>query len=244
MRLGGALLLAWTLVRLVIARVLRAAGRVQPRLQCAGRRHAGDRGRLLRPGACSTGATANRCPDRAGPEIAALYVLGNVLTIVLLTTEISFYWQMREDTDADGAPRPLSVGLGGLGRLRHGAHRRRHRAAVRANPLPGHRAAGGDDREGLPVRPVDARRHLPDHRLRRPRRVPAARRVAVSAVPGRHRREGTRRRARSEEPEPEARSERMHGETVATRLLASDNSSTGALLRVTPRARYPIAPSG
>jgi uncharacterized membrane protein len=29
-----------------------------------------------------------------------LYVLGNALTIVLLTTEISFYWQMREDTDA------------------------------------------------------------------------------------------------------------------------------------------------
>jgi len=38
--------------------------------------------------------------DRAGPEIAALYVLGNVMTIALLTTEISFYWLMREDTDA------------------------------------------------------------------------------------------------------------------------------------------------
>jgi len=33
-------------------------------------------------------------------KIAALYVLSNLLTVVLITTEISFYWQMREDTDA------------------------------------------------------------------------------------------------------------------------------------------------
>jgi uncharacterized membrane protein len=43
---------------------------------------------------------AEQMSDRAGPEIAALYVLGNVMTIALLTTEISFYWRMREDTDA------------------------------------------------------------------------------------------------------------------------------------------------
>ena len=43
---------------------------------------------------------ADRMPDQADREIATFYVLGNVLTIVLLTTEIAFYWQARESTDA------------------------------------------------------------------------------------------------------------------------------------------------
>jgi hypothetical protein len=39
-------------------------------------------------------------PDHAKPEIATLWVGGNVLLISLITTEISFYWTMWETVDA------------------------------------------------------------------------------------------------------------------------------------------------
>jgi hypothetical protein len=38
--------------------------------------------------------------DRAAPEIALFVVAANVLTILLVSTEISFYWNVRETTDA------------------------------------------------------------------------------------------------------------------------------------------------
>jgi uncharacterized membrane protein len=38
--------------------------------------------------------------DRAAPEIALFVIAANVLTILLVSTEISFYWNVRETTDA------------------------------------------------------------------------------------------------------------------------------------------------
>jgi uncharacterized membrane protein len=38
--------------------------------------------------------------DRAAPEIALFVIAANVLTILLISTEISFYWNVRETTDA------------------------------------------------------------------------------------------------------------------------------------------------
>ena len=194
MRLGGALLLAWAVLLLVRLGFFEAPAGFSPVF------NARVGATLAVVAVCFVLALlhqryAGHVPDRAGPEIAALYLVGNVLTIVLLTTEISFYWQMREATDATARlarSASVSVAWAVYGTA---AHRRRHRPQIRAHPLPGHRAAGDDHRQGVRLRPVDARRHLPDHRLRRPRRVPAPRCVALSAVQGRHHRgrEGGRR---------------------------------------------------
>ncbi|MCX6552743.1 MAG: DUF2339 domain-containing protein [Acidobacteria bacterium] len=43
---------------------------------------------------------ADQYADKATAEIATLWVGGNVLTILLISTEISFYWNIRETTDA------------------------------------------------------------------------------------------------------------------------------------------------
>jgi hypothetical protein len=99
MRLGGAVLLAWTIVRLV------SLGFFEPPAGFSPIFNARVGVALVIVAACYVLALlhlryGDRMSDRAGPEIAALYVLGNVLTIVLFTTEISFYWQMREETDA------------------------------------------------------------------------------------------------------------------------------------------------
>jgi uncharacterized membrane protein len=99
MRLGGAVLLAWTLVRLV------AAGFFEPPAGFVPIFNARVGATLVIVAVCYVLALLHQrygeqMSDRAGPEIAALYVLGNVITIALLTTEISFYWRMREDTDA------------------------------------------------------------------------------------------------------------------------------------------------
>jgi hypothetical protein len=99
MRLGGAVLLGWTVVRLVLL------GFFEPPAGFVPVFNARVGAALLIVGVCYVLALlhrryGDRVPDRFGPEIATLYVLGNVLTVVLLTTEISFYWQVREDTDA------------------------------------------------------------------------------------------------------------------------------------------------
>jgi hypothetical protein len=99
MRLGGAMLLGWTIVRLFMI------GYFEPPAGFSLLLNARVGATLVIVAICYVLAVIHRrygeqMSDRAGPEIATLYVLGNVLTIVLLTTEISFYWQMREDTDA------------------------------------------------------------------------------------------------------------------------------------------------
>ena len=99
LRLGGALLLGWTIVRLVIAGFFEQPAGFVPIF------NARVGATLVIVAVCYVLALLHRrygdgLPDRAGPEIAALYVLGNVITIALLTKEISFYWRMREDTDA------------------------------------------------------------------------------------------------------------------------------------------------
>jgi uncharacterized membrane protein len=99
MRLGGAMLLGWTIVRLVIV------GFFEPPAGFVPVFNARVGATLVIVAVCYVLALlhrryGDRVPDRARPEIAALYVLGNVITIALLTTEISFYWLMREDTDA------------------------------------------------------------------------------------------------------------------------------------------------
>ena len=99
MRLGGAVLLGWTIVRLL------SFGFFEPPAGFSPIVNARVGATLLIVAVCYVLALLHRrygggLADRAGPEIAALYVLANVLTIVLLTTEISFYWQMRENTDA------------------------------------------------------------------------------------------------------------------------------------------------
>ena len=99
MRLGGATLLAWTLVRLVVL------GFFEPPAVFVPVFNARVGATVLIVAVCYLLAFLHQrygeqMSDRAGPEIATLYVLANVLTVVLLTTEISFYWQMREATDA------------------------------------------------------------------------------------------------------------------------------------------------
>jgi uncharacterized membrane protein len=99
MRLGGALLLAWTVVRLA------ALGFFEPPAVFSPVFNARVGVTLVIVAVCYALALlheryAGVIPDRGAPETAALYVFGNVLTIVLLTTEIGFYWQMREGTDA------------------------------------------------------------------------------------------------------------------------------------------------
>ena len=99
MRLGGAILLSWTIVRLAIL------GFFEPPAGFIPVFNARVGATLLIVAVCYVLALlhqryVDQMPDRGVPEIATLYVLGNVLTIVLLTTEISFYWQMREATDA------------------------------------------------------------------------------------------------------------------------------------------------
>ena len=99
MRLGGAVLLGWTVLRLVILGFFEPPAGFVPVV------NARVGATLLIVAVCYVLALlhrrdGDRVPDRFGPEIATLYVLGNALTIVLLTTEISFYWQVREDTDA------------------------------------------------------------------------------------------------------------------------------------------------
>jgi len=99
MRLGGALLLAWAVLLLVRLGFFEAPAGFSPIF------NARVGATLAVVAVCYVLALlhqryAGHVPERAGAEIAALYLLGNVLTIVLLTTEISFYWQMREATDA------------------------------------------------------------------------------------------------------------------------------------------------
>jgi uncharacterized membrane protein len=99
MRVGGALLLAWTVVRLAVIGFFEAPAGFSPLF------NARFGAALVIVAACYALALLHQRygqheADRAAPEIAALYVVGNVLTIALLTTEISFYWQMRESTDA------------------------------------------------------------------------------------------------------------------------------------------------
>ena len=99
MRLGGAVLLGWTIVRLVIV------GFFEPPAGFVPVFNARVGATLVIVAVCFVLALlhqrrAGQMPDGAGPEIAVLHVLGNVLTIVLLTTEISFYWRAREETDA------------------------------------------------------------------------------------------------------------------------------------------------
>jgi len=99
MRLGGALLLAWAVLLLVRLGFFEAPAGFSPVF------NARVGATLAVVAVCYVLAQlhqryAGLVPDRGSAEIAALYLLGNVLTIVLLTTEISFYWQMREATDA------------------------------------------------------------------------------------------------------------------------------------------------
>ncbi|MGE5198724.1 MAG: DUF2339 domain-containing protein, partial [Rhodospirillaceae bacterium] len=99
MRLGGAVLLGWTIVRLMILGYFEPPAGFDPVF------NARVGATLVIVAVCYVLARLHerhggRMPDRAAPETAALYVLGNLLTIVLLTTEISFYWRIREDTDA------------------------------------------------------------------------------------------------------------------------------------------------
>jgi uncharacterized membrane protein len=99
MRLGGALVLGGTIVRLFVA------GYIDPPAGFSPVFNARVGATLVIVAVCYLLALlherhSGQFSDGAGPEIAALYVLGNVLTIVLVTTEISFYWRLREDTDA------------------------------------------------------------------------------------------------------------------------------------------------
>jgi hypothetical protein len=99
MRLGGGLLLGWTIVRLLDLGFFEPAAGFNPVFNA----RVGTT--LIIIAVCYVLAALHRghggsWPARAAPETAALYVLGNVLSIVLLTTEIGFYWRMREETDA------------------------------------------------------------------------------------------------------------------------------------------------
>jgi len=99
MRLGGAVLLAWTIVRLALANFFEPAAGFVPVL------NARVGVTLVIVAVCYVLALlheryAGQMEDLAAPEVAVLYVLGNLLTVALFTTEIGFYWQLRESTDA------------------------------------------------------------------------------------------------------------------------------------------------
>ena len=99
MRLGGAILLAWTIVRLALADFFVPAAGFVPVL------NARVGVTLVIVAVCYVLALlheryAGQMEDLAAPEVAVLYVLGNLLTVALFTTEIGFYWQLRESTDA------------------------------------------------------------------------------------------------------------------------------------------------
>ena len=99
MRLGGAMLLAWAILLLVRLGFFEAPAGFAPLF------NARVGATLAVVAVCYALALlhqhyADQMPDRGVPEIATFYVLGNVLTVVLLTTEIGFYWQEREATDA------------------------------------------------------------------------------------------------------------------------------------------------
>jgi hypothetical protein len=99
MRLGGALLLGGTIVRFVVIGFLEPPAGFSPVF------NARVGATLLIVAVCYVLAYlheryGSEMPDGGGPETATLYVLGNVLTLVLVTTEIIFYWRMREATDA------------------------------------------------------------------------------------------------------------------------------------------------
>jgi uncharacterized membrane protein len=111
MRLGGALLLAWTLVRLFMSGYLTAPAGFSP---------------IFNPRVGATLVLVAVCyalglvhkrfgghmDDGARPEIATFLVLANVLTLVLLTTEINFYWRERYATDAAaGLARIASISI-------------------------------------------------------------------------------------------------------------------------------------
>jgi uncharacterized membrane protein len=112
MRLGGALLLASTLVRLFVLGYFEAPAGfvpiVNPRVGAT----------LVLVAVCyALGLVHKRfgghLDDGARPEIATFLVLANVLTLVLLTTEINFYWRERYATDAAaGLARIASISVG------------------------------------------------------------------------------------------------------------------------------------
>ncbi len=99
MRLGGALLLAWTIARLADIGFFEPAAGFVPVM------NARVGVTLVIVAVCYVLALLHQRlgtgrPDGARPQTAVLYLLGNVITIVLFTTEIAFYWQLREATDA------------------------------------------------------------------------------------------------------------------------------------------------
>jgi hypothetical protein len=99
MRLGGALLLAATFVRLFMLGYLVAPAGFRP---------------IFNPRVGATLVIVAVCcvlallherfgghlGDGARPETATLFIVANLLTLVLLTTEINFYWRERYATDA------------------------------------------------------------------------------------------------------------------------------------------------
>jgi uncharacterized membrane protein len=99
MRLGGALLLAWTIARLADTGYFEPAAGFVPVLNA----RVGVTVVII--ALCYVLALlherlGSERPDGARAQTAVLYLLGNVITIVLFTTEIGFYWQLREATDA------------------------------------------------------------------------------------------------------------------------------------------------
>jgi uncharacterized membrane protein len=99
MRMGGALLLAWTIARLADTGYFEPAAGFVPVLNA----RVGVTVVII--AVCYVLALlherlGSERSDGARPQTAVLYLLGNVITIVLFTTEIGFYWQLREATDA------------------------------------------------------------------------------------------------------------------------------------------------
>ena len=99
MRLGGALLLAGSLVRLFTLGFFETPSgfdvvfnpRVSATLVIVA---------VLYALALIHQRGGRQLDDRAAPEIALFVIAANVLTILLISTEISFYWNVRETTDA------------------------------------------------------------------------------------------------------------------------------------------------
>jgi uncharacterized membrane protein len=99
MRLGGALLMAGTLVRLLSLGFFDAPSgftmvfnaRVGATLVIVA---------VFYALAVAHQRWGRELSDKAAPEIATLFVGANVLTVLLMSTEISFFWQLRAEADA------------------------------------------------------------------------------------------------------------------------------------------------
>ena len=185
MRLGGALLLGLDARAPGHAGFFEPPAGFTPVFNATRRRHARDRGGLLRPGPSPPARTATSWPTRPARRSRRSTSSATCSRSCCSRRRSASTGRCGRTTDATAdlaRPASLSVAWAVYGTVLIVVGIVRRYAPVRYLAIA---LLAADDRKVFLFDLLDARRHLPDHRLRRPRRLPAARRVALSAVPGR-----------------------------------------------------------